>query len=95
MRQSDLIISLRVGPPVYVRWLLRLQAELISHHIGYFVGPINVLEAIVLLLDHLPRLLYWRLNLLNQLRLDRNLLLVASLLIHMIRHRLRSQGPCW
>jgi hypothetical protein len=47
VRHSNQIIRLRVGSRVYVRWLPSLQTKLISHHIGYFSGPINVLEPIV------------------------------------------------
>jgi hypothetical protein len=58
VRHCNLIISFRVGPSVHVRWLFGFQAKLISHHIGYLAGPINTLEAIVLLLDHRLRLLH-------------------------------------
>jgi hypothetical protein len=45
--------------------LFRFQAELISHHISYLAGPINILEAIVLLLDHRLQLLHRGLKLMN------------------------------
>jgi hypothetical protein len=65
VRHSNLIISFRVGPLVHVCWFLRAQAKLIYHHIGYFAGPINVLKAIILLLDHWLQLLDQELKLMS------------------------------
>jgi hypothetical protein len=71
MRQSNLIISFRVRSSIHISWLFGLQAKLISDHIGYFAGPINVLEATILLLDHLLRLLHQWLRLVYHVRLNR------------------------
>jgi hypothetical protein len=77
MWHSNLIISLGIGLLIHERWLFGLQAEMISHHVGYLSKPVNFLKSHILLMYGWLNKCLW-LGLLCSELLDHHLRLVTQ-----------------